>query len=351
LARQLSPNQVTVNAVHPGFVRSNISLGHRLIKYLGLGISPEAGAYSSLVCANSAELEGVSGKFFNSQAQEFRLTHLAKNVELAKELWEKSLVWVGCNYPNRNIAINYDQYRNIFGLYRLALKPEEIKEISEKIFQKVLPKSPNKLSALSFLKFLLRGEFGSTFLLLVQLLKREFHMERHLDSPAVRKLCQDEKLLEKLREHLGEEIILWRSELWVNYPARQLIPFWHQDCYPKLLTKTGKTINVYIALTEVNELNGFEFLESEAVPANLPVKVSDPFSGNTFLKISEELEQTAVPIVLKPGEFVLFTDELVHRSVRNTSGRVRLSLTLRVTQPGVQFLLGYSPQAQKPMRL
>jgi NAD(P)-dependent dehydrogenase (short-subunit alcohol dehydrogenase family) len=351
LARRLNNHPVTINAVHPGFVRSNITIGHRLSKYLGLGISPEEGAYSTLFCATSAEVEGVSGKFFNSQAQEFTIPQLAKDMELAKELWQKSLAWTGSDHENSHVSINYNQYNGFVTQSRLSLADREIEEITQTIFKEVLPKPPNQFSSLNLLKLLVKGNLGSAFLLLFQRFKREFHMERHLDSPAVRKLCQDEKLLEKLREYLGEEVVLWRSELWVNYPAQQLIPFWHQDCYPKLLTKTGKTINVYIALTEVNQFNGFEFIDTGVIPTDLSVKAIDPFSGNPFFRIPAELEKKAISIVLKPGEFVLFTDELVHRSVCNTSGKVRLSLTLRVTQPGVEVSPSYSPQAPKPMLL
>jgi NAD(P)-dependent dehydrogenase (short-subunit alcohol dehydrogenase family) len=351
LARKLKNTKVKVNAVHPGFVRSNITIWHRLSKYLGLGISPERGAYSTLFCGLSGKVAGVSGKFFNSKAREFPLPKLAEDVELAKELWQKSLIWTGCDSEPRNIAINYDKYEHISGPYSLALENREIAEISETIFKEVLPKPPQKNLIFSWLKLWLKGEVGSAFLLLVQLFKREFHMERHLDAAAVWRICQDKNLLAKLREYLGEDLALWRSELWVNYPAKQLIPFWHRDVYPKLLTGEGKTINVYIALTEVSEFNGFEFLDSGAIADNLAVKVTDPFSGNSFFKVPEELEKKAIPVVLKPGEFLLFADELVHRSVCNTSGRVRLSLTLRVSQPSVKVLPGYSPSFRESVLL
>ena len=349
LARKLKNTSVTVNAVHPGFVRSNITIWHRLSKYLGLGISPEQGAFSTLFAATSPELETVSGKFFDSKAREFSLPKLAEDVELAKELWQKSLIWTGCEGKQRNLAINYDKYEDISGPYSLGLESKELAEISEIIFKEVLRKPPHKSLIISWLKLLLKGEVGSAFLLLVQLFKREFHMERHLDAAAVWRVCQDEKLLAKLRECLGENLALWRSELWVNYPAKQLIPFWHRDVYPKLLSGEGKTINVYIALTEVSEFNGFEFVDGGA--DNLAVNVTDPFSGNSFFKVAEELEKKAIPVVLKPGEFVLFGDELIHRSICNTSGRVRLSLTLRVAQPSVKVLPGYSPNFRGPVLL
>ncbi|XHR80846.1 MAG: hypothetical protein ACFKPT_21715 [Gloeotrichia echinulata GP01] len=55
--------------------------------------------------------------------------------------------------------------------------------------------------------------------------------------------------------------------------------------------------------------------------------------------------------MLRPGEFVLFTDNLVHRSILNQSGKVRLSLTLRLTQSGVKVLPGYTSNYQKPVIL
>lgn len=57
LSQRLNNSQVTVNAIHPGFVQSNITIWHRLSKYLGLGISSEAGAYSTLFCATSLDYQ------------------------------------------------------------------------------------------------------------------------------------------------------------------------------------------------------------------------------------------------------------------------------------------------------
>ncbi|NES88397.1 hypothetical protein D5R40_01280 [Okeania hirsuta] len=126
---------------------------------------------------------------------------------------------------------------------------------------------------------------------------------------------------------------------------------WHRDSYPKLLSGVGKTINVYIALTEVNKFNGFEFIPNAKKDRNLSVKMTDPFSGNNFFEVTEKLAENSVPVILKPGQFVMFTDELIHRSVCNTSGQVRLSLTLRVTQPSVEVLPNYNPNYQQSVLL
>ncbi|MDH6056424.1 SDR family NAD(P)-dependent oxidoreductase [Umezakia ovalisporum] len=351
LAKHLAHGHVTVNAVHPGFVQSNITIGHRLSKYLGLGITPEQGANSSLFCATSRELEQVSGKFFNPKCQEITLPKIVTDVRTVNQLWERSLIWTGYQQHRESVVNNYDNFTEISGPYRLKLDSKEIADITKTIFADVLPKPPHKLLFLHLLGFLVKFKFGSFLLLLLQLKKQQFNMERHIDSPEVWKLCCDENLLVKLQEYLGQEIVLWRSEIWANYPAQELIPFWHQDSYPKLLVGEGKTINIYIALTEVNQFNGFEFIPTNEITDTLAVKVTDPFSGNNFFEIKDELAKKAVKVVLKPGEFIMFTDNLIHRSVCNTSGQTRLSLTLRLTQPSKYINSGYNPNFQRPVLL
>ncbi|MEH1977935.1 SDR family NAD(P)-dependent oxidoreductase [Nostoc sp.] len=350
LSQRLNNSQVTVNAIHPGFVQSNITIWHRLSKYLGLGISSEAGAYSTLICATSPDYQNVSGKFLDSHTQEILLPKVAQNQELSEQLWERSLLWAGCNQQQKTKKINYDGADEIWGPNSLILTSNEIADITQYIFDQVLRKLPIKILLKQVIKSFIRFDIGSLFIILIQVFTKSFYMERHLDSPVIWQLCQDKNLLERLNAHLGENLVLWRSELWVNYPAQQLIPFWHQDAYPKLLKGDGKTIHAYIALTEVNEYNGFEYIPNIYLK-DCQIKGTDPFSGNHFFEISDEVAQKAIPVVLRPGEFVLFSDRLLHRSVRNNSGKVRLSLTLRLTQPEVKVLPGYSSNCHEPVIL
>lgn len=343
LSRRLNNTNVTINAVHPGFVQSNITIWHSLSKYLGVGISPKDGAYSTLLCATASDFESVSGKFFDSRGGEIPLPKAAQDVKLAQELWEKSCLWTGCDQHKKKVSIKYNGSEGIWGPYSLALDNKEIAAITTNVIQQVLPKFPIRLLLINLLRFIVKFQFCSLLLLLVEAFKQEFYMERHLDSAVIRQLSQDPALLQKLKDYLGDDLVLWRSEIWANYPSQQLIPFWHKDSYPKLLKGEGKSINAYIALTEVNDLNGFEYIPINSLSSNSSGQFADPFSGNHFFKMSEEQEKQAVPVVLRPGEFVLFTEQLVHRSIRNTSGQVRISLTLRVTPSSVRILPGYTP--------
>lgn len=324
LTQQLSERGVSVNSIHPGFVQSNITLGHRLSKYLGLGISPEVSAQGIIDLATSSSWE--RGKFFNYQGKEMPFSPLASDAAFGKQLWNQSLNWC-----------TNSQTQDIYGPYSLSLSAEAITEVTQIILKDVLPFKPPKKKLSLF-----KGQLGSIFLSLVEHSKQQFNMERHLDSPVVRSLCDDPNLLETLKAYLGPDLVLWRSELWVNEVSKRLIPLWHRDCYHKLIATAGKTVHVYIALTEVNAQNGFEYIPKDKITEDLPVKMRDPFSGNPFFELPSELEKHAVPVVLKPGEFILFTDELIHRSLVNNSDRLRLSLTLRFGQGDLKLLSNYS---------
>ncbi|VXD15798.1 Short-chain dehydrogenase/reductase SDR [Planktothrix serta PCC 8927] len=347
LQNVLSQTSVRVNALHPGFVQSNITIWHRLSRFFKIGNSPQKISLNLIKFLTYPEYCLINGQFLNRNLQPMPLTDLAQNDHLGRQLWEQSLFWTGLSNLSSKAPITYHQEDGIWGPYSLNLTEIEIQEIQNHIFTTVLPHSPSHLIFNSY-QFLKKADFGSLMLLLIQGYKRQFNMERHLDSPVVLKLCQNPNLLQKVKEYLGESPLLWRSELWVNYPAQQLIPLWHQDRYPQLLTKTGKTLHVYMALTEVNAGNGFQYLPNK-YNSLCPVKMNDPFSGNPFFDVKAEIEKAALPVSLKPGEFIFFTDDLIHRSICNISGQVRLSLTLRLAESTVKVCGSYSSHLQSPI--
>ncbi len=93
---------MTVNALHPGFVATNIgqtglgSAGRSMARFIvsRLGISPEEGAKTSLYLASSPEVEGVSGKYFveSTPRQSAAITY---DEALQRRLWEESARLVG----------------------------------------------------------------------------------------------------------------------------------------------------------------------------------------------------------------------------------------------------------------
>ncbi|KYO43091.1 retinol dehydrogenase 11 isoform X1 [Alligator mississippiensis] len=96
LARRLQGTGVTVNALNPGVVRTEI-MRHfswpvrALFSLAGLLIkTPEEGATSTIYCAVSEEVSGVTGKYFDSDCALVLPVAPARDPVLARKLWEVS---------------------------------------------------------------------------------------------------------------------------------------------------------------------------------------------------------------------------------------------------------------------
>ena len=96
LDRRLTDSGISVNALHPGNVatnifRTNFSIFGPLLKKIMMlfSLTPEEGAQTSIYLAPSQEVEGVSGKYFVKQEPSLS-SPLSNEPGLAKELWEQS---------------------------------------------------------------------------------------------------------------------------------------------------------------------------------------------------------------------------------------------------------------------
>jgi len=96
LARRLKNEPITVNALTPGRVgtdifKSDFSIFGPFIKWFMARVSPtpEQGADNSIYLATSAEVEGVTGKYFVKR-EAVASSPFSYDEELAKRLWEVS---------------------------------------------------------------------------------------------------------------------------------------------------------------------------------------------------------------------------------------------------------------------
>jgi NAD(P)-dependent dehydrogenase (short-subunit alcohol dehydrogenase family) len=100
LARRIEGSGVTANALHPGFVATEIGTRHGFVPGLlwGLGtlaaVSPEEGAKTSIYLASSPEVAGVSGRYF-SRGREKRSSEASYDRDASLRLWDVSINLTG----------------------------------------------------------------------------------------------------------------------------------------------------------------------------------------------------------------------------------------------------------------
>ncbi|MFO7566576.1 MAG: SDR family oxidoreductase [Enhygromyxa sp.] len=97
LARRLDPAKVTVNALHPGMVRSRFARDGDLggLKQLGwmlltpFMISPEKGARTTVYLASSPQVEGKTGGYY-VRCKPAKPSRAARDDEAGERLWQVS---------------------------------------------------------------------------------------------------------------------------------------------------------------------------------------------------------------------------------------------------------------------
>lgn len=100
LSRRLAGKGVTVNALHPGLVGTNMGANNGWLVKLFLplfrlvSLSPEEGAATSIYLASSPDVEGISGKYFY-QKQAVASSPYSYDEEKARKLWEVSANMTG----------------------------------------------------------------------------------------------------------------------------------------------------------------------------------------------------------------------------------------------------------------
>ena len=159
---------------------------------------------------------------------------------------------------------------------------------------------------------------------------------RHMDQPVVYDLVTHPAIIDRIACLFGPDIVIWTTNFWLKNPGGAEIP-WHQDInfWP---LEPPVNISAWIAIDEVTTENAClqiipgshrELLPHTRAPAEMAIH-------EMVAPTAYDADQ-AVNIELKPGEFFLFSERLLHRSSKNTSDKRRLGLSIRVTLPVVHI--------------
>lgn len=163
-------------------------------------------------------------------------------------------------------------------------------------------------------------------------------VDRHIDCEVVADVAQDPAISQRLASLYGKNLSIIFTEFLKKLPGKDTEVGWHQDdgFFRPHPTVCGIA---WVALDEVTAENG----AIEFAPGTHDGKVPHEDAGedNQWLDVevdpqwvSENVEDLdTVTMEMEPGEFVLFHDRVVHRSLPNTSDDRRLGFHVRSTVP------------------
>lgn len=153
----------------------------------------------------------------------------------------------------------------------------------------------------------------------------------YLLMPWAARLARDPRILDKVEDLLGPDILIFTSTFFIKEPHSPTIAAWHQDSTYYGL-EPREEVTVWIALTEASEAAGcMDALSFRGKPRQLShvsrvVKNSVNRAGQV---ITEPLDDGApVPMPLKAGWFSMHHGLCPHRSGPNTSSHRRIGLGL-----------------------
>lgn len=160
---------------------------------------------------------------------------------------------------------------------------------------------------------------------------------RHLDHRLVHDLIAAPEILGRVRGLIGDDIVVWASYFFTKEPGGKEIP-WHQDAnfWP---IEPPLNISIWMAVDEVTTENSCVQIipgSHRTVVRHLPSRDGMAFGEEADPELVDV--DAAVDMVLRPGEFFVFNERLLHHSHENSSDKRRMGLSARYTVPFVALL-------------
>lgn len=170
-----------------------------------------------------------------------------------------------------------------------------------------------------------------------------YRRDRHLDVPLIYELGTLPKIVDAVRTLLGDDVMLWRSDIFEVQPGRPATA-WHQDKsflgsanISALLDEEGElasNVTVWLALTDADASSGaLQYVSGSHKLGLIKERKATRdgiFGRNSELDLPEGWlsEQEQVRVDMKPGEFVAHTELTLHRATPEPTER-RVAIGLR----------------------
>ena len=145
-------------------------------------------------------------------------------------------------------------------------------------------------------------------------------------------------------EIVGPEVDCFLSQFIFKNPGAWGQP-WHQDSFYFPFDPPRPIVGVWLAVTEATLENGCLHVlpgsHRERVHEHVPDR--RPGANYGYVEIVDHGMDGAVPVLMRPGDLLLFDSHLMHRSTDNTSNGIRAAMVFHYAAGGTRIVGGASP--------
>jgi phytanoyl-CoA hydroxylase len=169
--------------------------------------------------------------------------------------------------------------------------------------------------------------------------------------PAFRGFINDPALVSLVASLIGPQIDCFLSQFIFKNPGAWGQP-WHQDSYYFKFDR-GPQIGIWLAITESTLTNGCLRVvpgsHTEPVHEHVPDRREGANLG--YVEIIDHDMSSALPVLIEPGDMLLFHSHLMHSSLDNEDDAPRAAMVFHCAQSGTQDISGLPPPVNDWMPL
>ncbi len=153
-------------------------------------------------------------------------------------------------------------------------------------------------------------------------------------DPIFRAFAERADLLDGVEAILGPELDCFLSQFIFKHPAAMGQP-WHQDSHYFPFDREPQ-LGAWLAVTEATLENGCLHVlpGSQREPIHTHVPDRRPEANYGYVEIVDHDMSASVPVLMEPGDLLLFHSFLMHRSTDNKSAGIRAAMVYHYAQAG-----------------
>ncbi len=165
-----------------------------------------------------------------------------------------------------------------------------------------------------------------------QMTSKVFKLHRR---PAFASFVRSAEVVDVLVDRLGNDVDCFLSQFIFKNPGAWGQP-WHQDSHYFPFEPARPVVGLWLAVTEATLANGCLHVlpGSQAEPVHEHVPDRRPGANYGYVEIVDHDMSASVPVLMHPGDLLVFDSHLMHRSTDNESGGIRAAMVFHFAAAG-----------------